>query len=132
MTNEQLDTNNTLPSPSPSMALSSQEKNWAVWSHLSAFVGFFFPLGNIIAPVILWQIKKEELPFGSAQAKECLNFQISVVIYLIASWVLMFVFVGFLTAVVVAVCSITYPIRAAIKASKGIPYKYPMTIRLIK
>ena len=65
------------------------ERTWAMFAHLSSFLGYTcIPLANIIAPLIIWQIKKDDMPFASDQGKECLNFQISMLIYVIISAIL--------------------------------------------
>ena len=74
---------------------SKDERTWAMLCHFSAFTGFIFPLGgNILAPLILWLIKKEELPFVDDQGKEVLNFQISMTIYFIISGILCIILIG--------------------------------------
>jgi len=60
----------------------SQEKTWGLFCHLSAFGLFVFPpFGNILGPLIIWLIKKDESPYVDKQGKESLNFQISFTIY---------------------------------------------------
>ena len=51
------------------------ERTWAMLCHFSAFSGLIFPLGNFLAPLIIWLIKKEEMPFVEDQGKEVLNFR---------------------------------------------------------
>ena len=110
-----------------------QDRTWAMFAHLSAFLGYTcIPLGNIIAPLVIWQIKKEDMPFASNQAKECLNFQISMLIYVIISFILTLVVIGFVFLIILYVLNIILTIIAAVKANKGVPYQYPMTIRFIK
>ena len=104
-----------------------------MFAHLSSFLGWIgIPLANIIAPLVIWQVKKEDMPFASRQAKECLNFQISMTIYAIISAILCFVVIGFLLIPALYVIDIVFTIIAAIKSNDGIPYQYPLTIRFIK
>lgn len=63
--------------------------------HLAAFLGFVFPFGSVVGPLILWQMKKEVDPFIDDQGKEALNFQITVAIAWIACIVLAFAVIGF-------------------------------------
>lgn len=113
-----------------------QERTWAMLAHLSSLLGFLswigIPLVNLIGPFLMWQLKKDEMPFGSNQAKECLNFQISITIYALISLVLCLVFIGFLGLIAIFIVDVILTIIAAIKANDGIAYRYPMTIRLIK
>ncbi|MDC1406167.1 DUF4870 domain-containing protein [Akkermansiaceae bacterium] len=109
------------------------ERTWAMFAHLSSFLLYTcIPLANIIAPLIIWQIKKEEMPFASDQGKECLNFQISMLIYIIISGILTLILIGFAFLVILCVMHIILPIIAAIKANEGVTYRYPLTMRFIK
>lgn len=100
--------------------------------HLSAFLGFIIPFGNILGPLVIWLIKKAEYPFVDDQGKEALNFQISILIAFIISAILMFIAIGFLLMVAVAIYAIVMIIIAAIKANEGVAYRYPYALRLIK
>jgi uncharacterized Tic20 family protein len=112
--------------------LTSDEKMWAMFGHLSAFIGWIgIPFGNLIAPLIIWQVKKETMPFAAEQSKECLNFQISMTIYAAISVVLMLVFIGFLMLAALYVMNLVFLIIAAVKANEGTAYRYPLTIRFI-
>ena len=73
---------------------SKDERTWAMLCHFSAFAGLIFPFGNFLAPLIIWLIKKEELPFVEDQGKEVLNFQISMTIYLLISGMLCIILIG--------------------------------------
>jgi uncharacterized Tic20 family protein len=108
---------------SPVIAPSSDEKNLALLSHLLTFI---FP---ILGPLIIYLIKKDESPFIAAHAKESLNFQISLVIICI---LLVISIIGILLLWAVGIYSTILVIVAAIRASEGRLYKYPLTLRLIK
>lgn len=114
-------------------AVSRDERTWAMLAHLSALVGYsVVPFGNIIAPMIIWLVKKDQSWFVNDQAKEALNFQISMTIYALISLVLVFLLVGFLLLGVLYVGGIILIIIAAIKANDGVQYRYPLTLRLVK
>lgn len=116
----------------PASGLSNDEKMWAMFGHLSAFLGWIgIPFANIIAPLIIWQVKKDTMPFAGDQAKECLNFQISMTIYALISIVLMLVVVGIFMMAALFVVNLVFLIIAAVKANEGVAYRYPLTIRLI-
>ena len=100
--------------------------------HLSALAGFIIPLGNIIGPLVFWLIKKNEFPTVAAHGKESLNFQISMLIYAIVSGILCIVFIGFLLLAAVGITSLVCVIIASVKASNGVPFRYPLTIRFLK
>lgn len=107
-------------------------RNWGMFCHLSAFLGFIVPLGNILGPLVIWLIKKNEYPFVDDQGKEALNFQITIFIAAVISMLLMFIFIGFLLIFAVAIYAIVMIIVAAIKANEGVAYRYPYALRLIK
>jgi uncharacterized protein len=107
------------------MAPSADEKNIAVITHIT---GIFF---SIFPGLIVWLLKKDESPYISAQAREALNFQISLLIAYFISCVLMFILIGFLLIGLVWLANIIFSIIAAIAASKGENYCYPISLRLI-
>ena len=106
--------------------------NWAMLAHLSAFLGFFVPFGNLAGPGLVWAIKGTEAEFVATEAKEALNFQITVIFLALISGVLAMVLIGFLLLAVLAIADIVLMILAAVSASNGRPYRYPFTLRLIK
>jgi uncharacterized protein len=108
------------------------DRTWDVLCHVSALAGFILPLGNIIGPLIVWLIKKQEMPSVDAHGKESLNFQISVTIYMLVSAILVLVLIGLLLMVVVAIGALVLIIVAAVKAGNGEFFRYPLTIRFIK
>ena len=72
------------------------------------------------------------MPFASDQGKECLNFQISMLIYIIISGILTLILIGFAFLVILYVLNIILTIIAAIKANEGVTYRYPLTMRFVK
>ena len=101
-------------------------RNMALLCHLLAiFTGF-------VAPLIIWLLKKDEDPFIDEHGKESVNFQITVLIAMAVSCVLMFVCIGAILAACVWVVDIVFCIIAAVKASNGARYRYPLCIRFIK
>ena len=108
------------------------ERQWGMFGHLSALSGFIVPFGNLIGPLIIWQMKKDQHPFAADQAKEALNFNISITILAVISGALICVFVGIILLPLVAVFGLVMTIIAGIAANKGEWYRYPFTIRLIK
>ena len=113
--------------------LSSEEKNWGMFCHLAALVGFVgIPFGSIIGPLVVWLIKKDTMPFVNVNGKEALNFQISLAIYALCCIPLMFILVGFILLFAVLALDLVMIIIAAMKANKGIAFKYPLCIRLVK
>ena len=115
----------------PPTEASKDEKNLALLCHLLTFTGYIIPFGNILGPLIIFLIKKDQSPFIRQHAVEALNFQISLTIYAIISALLIFVLVGFLMIVAVAIVGVVFTIIAAISASEGKIYRYPLTIRMV-
>lgn len=109
-----------------------ESRMWAMLAHLSALSGFVIPFGNIIGPLIIWLVKRDEMSFVDNQAKEALNFNISMTIYMVISAVLIVVVVGFLMLAVLGIAWLVFVIMAAVKANEGTAYRYPLTLRLVK
>jgi uncharacterized Tic20 family protein len=124
--------NVTAPPPPPSGSPSAEEKQWALFAHLSSLVGLIIPFGTLIGPLVVWLIKKDTLPFVNDQGKEAINFNITVLIAVIISCILMLVVIGLLLLVLVGIAWLVLTIIAAIKVSNGEAYRYPFSLRLIK
>lgn len=121
--------------PAPQSETPSKDaKTWAMFCHLAGLARFVVPVpfGGIVAPLIIWQIKKDEHPFVDYNGKEAVNFQISVAIYLLVAILLVFVVIGVVLLPAVVVFNIVFLIIAAVKANNGDHYEYPLTIRFIK
>ncbi|KQM48607.1 MULTISPECIES: DUF4870 domain-containing protein [Pseudomonas] len=117
-----------MPVPTPSYEV----RQGAMLCHLAAFLGFVFPFGSVVGPLILWQMKKEVDPFIDDQGKEALNFQITVAIAWMVCIVLAFAVIGFFLMVALAIATVVLTIIGSIKANKGIAYRYPLTWRVVK
>jgi uncharacterized Tic20 family protein len=122
--------------PAQQEALQSEDKDsrmWSMFCHLTALSAFIgVPFGNIIGPLIIWLIKKDDFHKVDDQGRESLNFQISMTIYTIVSFFLCFVIIGFLLLPIVLLVDLILVIIASVKANKGDMYRYPFTIRFIK
>jgi uncharacterized Tic20 family protein len=128
---------NTPASPAPNPE--SRARMWNMLCHLSALAGFIIPFGNILGPLIIWQIKKNEFPSVNVHGKAALNFQITVTIAAIAgvavATVLSFFCVGYLLfplVMLIGLAGLVFAIIAGIKANNGEDYKYPWSLELIK
>jgi len=109
------------------------ERNWAVFCHLSALLGCLaLGVGIIIGPLVLWLWKKDTLPFVDDQGKEALNFQITVLIGGIICTALIWLLIGIPLLVALSIADVVFIIIAAIKTSEGVAYRYPINLRLIK
>lgn len=118
-----MDQPDQLPQPTTP---SSDDKNIAMLAHLlGIFTGF-------VGALVIWLVKKDSSNFIDDQAKEALNFQITVTIGLCASWVLAFILIGILLVPAIVLANLIFCILAAIAASKGQLYRYPFALRLVK
>lgn len=120
-------------------ATSSDERMWAMFGHLAALLAFVVTgIGGVIGPLIVWLIKRDSMPFAGEQAREALNFNITVLIVAAALVVFGFITlgIGFLIAgpllVVVGIVWLILTIVAAVKANAGEHYRYPFTWRLVQ
>ncbi|MGY8813660.1 MAG: DUF4870 domain-containing protein [Gammaproteobacteria bacterium] len=107
-------------------------RNWAMICHLAGLAGFVIPLGNVLGPLIVWAIKKDDHQFIDDQGKEALNFQLTMTICLFVSVVLIIVLIGFFLLSILCIYTVIMIIIASIKANDGITYRYPMTIRFFQ
>jgi uncharacterized Tic20 family protein len=106
--------------------VSKDDRNIAALVHAAGIIFGFIPA------LIVYLVKKDGSAFLTEQTKEALNFQITVLIAVIISWLLIFVLIGILLLPAVVITNIVLCIIAAIKASNGVAYRYPVAIRLIK
>jgi len=112
---------------------SKEEQNWAMICHLSALAGFLIPFGNIVGPLIVWLIKRAEMPLVDSNGKEALNFQITVSIAIAVCIPLMFILIGIPLMIIIALGALILTIMAAVKISNGeLEYRYPFALRLLK
>jgi hypothetical protein len=112
--------------------VSDEERTWAIVAHLAGFAGFVVPvIGNILGPLAVYLIKKEEGPFVEEHAREAVNFQISWTIYSIVAGILTIVLIGFLLLLILGIAWLVLVVIAAIRASDRETYEYPFTIDIV-
>ena len=113
----------------PASEITAEAKRWAAMSHLSAFV-MFLGIPTLVGPFITW-LWKRDIEYVDEQGKEALNFNISFLIYGIASALLILVLVGLVLLPIVVVTWFVLVIVASVKASAGEDYRYPLTLRFM-
>lgn len=111
--------------------VSADERKWGMVAHLAAFAGIVFPFGNVLGPLVVWLARRDGSRFVGEQAKEALNFNISIAFAALACFILMWVLVGVLLFAVLGLYWLVMTIVAAVKAGEGINYRYPFAIRLV-
>jgi uncharacterized Tic20 family protein len=105
-----------------------QTRQWAMFIHFSVICGWLVPLAGIIVPIILWQLKKDELPGIEPHAHVVLNWIVSSLVYAAISFVLLFVVIGIIGFWALALATLLFSIIGGIKANDGELWEYPGTI----
>lgn len=118
------------PDPGGSGTPTSEERNWALAAHIGTLVAAWVAMG-FLCPLIIMLTKGNESAFVRRHAVESLNFQISVLIYLAVSAVLIIVLIGFFLLAAVGIFALIAVILASIAAGNGREYRYPLCIRLV-
>ena len=130
----------TAPAVAPGAALTSdrEARNWALAAHLSALAGIV--VGGLIwlGPLVVYLVKKDAHPYIREQAREALNFNLSVSLYMLVGGVVTLVLILFLIGILLipilfalAIVWLVLTIVGAVKASNGEPFRYPLTIRFL-
>jgi uncharacterized protein len=110
-----------------------KDKQWAMASHLGALSVYIgIPLGHIIIPLVIWLSKKQESPLVEDQAKESLNFQLTVSIFGLIFLVFSLILIGIPFLIATGLLHIVFTIIATIAVDKGKSYRYPINFRFIK
>jgi len=100
--------------------------------HLSVLTGFIVPLAGLVAPIVIWQMKKNDSPKLDMHGKIVVNWVLSMILYMIVSVVLSFVVIGLPMLLALVVLNIVFPIIGGIKANNGETWRYPLSIRFMK
>lgn len=110
-----------------------------MWCHLSALAGLLgIPFGNVLGPLLIWQIKKSEIPSVEIHGKAAVNFQLTVLIAALVTcagaFVLSFFCIGYLLfplVFAIVIAGMAFAVIAGIKANEGKEYQYPYSLKLI-
>ncbi len=110
-----------------------QERTWGLIAHLSALAGLLVPpIGHVLGPLVVWLVKREKSAFVADQAREALNFNITMTLVGIACVILAFILIGFFAGVIAGLYWLVMVIVAGVKANEGVSYRYPFALRLVK
>ena len=112
--------------------LSETERNWAMFCHLAGFAGFFVPFGGIIGPLIIWLSKRDDSTWVNENGKASLNFQLSMLLYMILAAPLVLIIIGIPILAILGTLKIIFMIIACVKASRGEEFRYPLAIPFIQ
>ena len=118
------------PPPAP-QADDRRTNEMAMWLHLSALCGFVIAGAGFVAPIVIWQMKKDELPGIDAHGKRVTNWLISYAIYVAVSFLLAFVFIGIPMLIVLGILGFVFPLIAGLKANKGESWEYPLSMKFL-
>jgi len=121
----------TRDAPPAGMAPSRDECHWAMLSHLSAMLMYLTLVGGFIAPLVIYVLKRDQMPFVADQGRETLNFQITILLALCVGGALMWVLVGFVLVPLILLFHFVVTIIASVRAADGIAYRYPLCLRLL-
>jgi uncharacterized Tic20 family protein len=126
--------NESKPAAAPTSGAPTQdERTWGMIAHLSGFAVFLFPLGgNILAPLIIWLTRRDTSAHVEMEAREALNFNISVTLGWIVCGSLVFALIGIPLGAALFLYWLVMTIVAGVKASEGVGYRYPFSLRLVK
>ncbi len=109
--------------------MSSQEtRQWAMALHLSLLAGYIVPLAGFVAPIVIWQVKKRDMPELDLHGRIVANWMVSLLIYVVLSLLLIFVLIGIPLLWALGIISVVFPIVGAIKASQGELWRYPGSV----
>ena len=124
------------PPPMPALSpdtLELQTRQWAMFIHLGQLAGYAIPIAGLVLPIILWQIKRNELPGVDVHGKNVCNWIISELIYGALGCALIFAcWTGLLILIPLGIIGIIFPIIGGLKANNGEIWKYPLSLTLIK
>lgn len=107
------------------------ERNWGMFCHLAAFAGLLIPAGNIIGPLVVWLLKKDEFASVAMHGKEALNFNITAFIIVLVCTLTLWLILPLIILVAYGIFWLIVTIIAAMKAKDGEAYRYPLTIRFV-
>ncbi|TWU16088.1 DUF4870 domain-containing protein [Allorhodopirellula heiligendammensis] len=114
--------------PGPFAMTSASANQMAMLLHFSQYLGYMIPLLGFAAPILFWQLKKDEIPELDVHGRIVANWLLSSMIYYLISGLLTIILIGFIGLIVLAALSLIYPIVGGIKANDGEPWDYPGSI----
>jgi uncharacterized protein len=116
--------------PPPSL---KEERNWAMACHLSSLSAFLgVPFGNVIGPLIIWLMKKDQFPLVADQGKEAVNFGILLTIFYLLAGLTAFFLIGIPALCVLPFVHLYFAVVASMRASEGEAYRYPFNFPFVK
>lgn len=102
---------------------------WATLLHLSLLAGLIVPLGGLVVPVVIYLVKKDDVPGLEPHWHVVVNWLLSAIIYAVISIILLVLFIGIFLIWALGLLALIFPIVGAIKANDGEVWAYPLSIR---
>jgi uncharacterized Tic20 family protein len=116
----------------PSAPSEESARQWAMFLHLSVLAGYVLPVAGLVAPVVIWQMKKKEMPWIDAHGCNAVNWIITFVIAFVVCIPLFLVLIGFPLMIALGVVGIIFPVVAAVKANNGELWRYPVSFTFFR
>jgi uncharacterized Tic20 family protein len=113
-------------------AVDQEVRNTAVAAHLSTLAGLVVPFGSVIGPLAVWLTRRDRDPFIDQAGREALNFGISIAIYGLVALAAALMLVGIPLLIAGVIAWVVLACLAAVKASQGQAYRYPLTMRFVR
>mgnify|MGYP001825590813 CR=1 FL=1 len=110
------------------LELQRQTNQWAMFIHFSMLAGWVIPLAGIVVPILLWQLKKDELPGIEPHAHVVMNWIVSSLVYAVICYVLILIVIGVFGFLILGILTVIYAIVGGIKANDGELWEYPGTL----
>ncbi len=124
------------PVPAATLAPTSGPRPWGMdlpaflmLMNLSLFAGYILPFAGLVLPIVMWATCKDLSPDIDRCGRYLFNHLLSFLIWWFISIVLCFVLIGFALVLALGICAIVFPIIGAVKASRGVVWRYPLSIR---
>lgn len=112
--------------------MTTDEKNWAVFCHLSQLLGFLVPgVGNFLGPLVIWFLKKDEYAFVDDQGRAVINFQLTLLAYALVGWLLTLVLIGIVILWLLPIYAFVMALIGANNANAGTSYRYPFAFSIL-
>ena len=128
---EQQSTDENQQNPVPPAASGGDDREtnmWAMFIHFSILCGWAVPLAGLIVPIILWQLKKDDLPGTVPHAYVVLNWIVTSLVYGLICFILTFIFIGIFGFMALGIATIIFAVVGGVKANNGELWEYPGTI----
>ncbi|MDO8145353.1 MULTISPECIES: DUF4870 domain-containing protein [Isoptericola] len=124
----------TGPPPGPRPLSQPDERTWAIMAHIGPLLIGIVTAGSLgfVAPLIIWLALRDRSAFVADQAKEALNFQITLLIGQVVGWLTVWLLVGWLVLAAVWVIGIVFAIIAAVTVNRYEAYRYPVNLRVVR